>query len=163
MELTPETLLQKARRLEELNGHLTFRISRLAKLLEVEGAARVQNAAVNLTGYRMMLVISIFEEITVSDLSKVMVIDRAQISRAATDMIDRGLLEGRASRVSKRKKLLALTAAGTVEFQRLKAAFDQRQEKLEALLAEAEFAQFQTSVNRLSAFLEEEIQTESED
>ena len=103
MELTPETLLQRARMLEELNSHLTFRISRLAKLLEAEGAARVAGAAVNLTGYRMMLVVSIFGEITVSDLSKVMVIDRAQISRAATDMIERGLLAARANKASKRK------------------------------------------------------------
>ena len=158
MELTPETLLQRARMLEELNSHLTFRISRLAKLLEAEGAARVAGAAVNLTGYRMMLVVSIFGEITVSDLSKVMVIDRAQISRAATDMIERGLLAARANKASKRKKMLVLTEAGAAEFKRLKAAFDERQARLDAVLDADELAGLRAGLNKLSADLERNLQ-----
>ncbi|MEM9139013.1 MAG: helix-turn-helix domain-containing protein, partial [Pseudomonadota bacterium] len=91
MALTTDHLLQQVARLEALNANLTFRISRMAKLLEAEGAQRLEGSGLNLTSYRMMMVIAIFEEISVSDLSKLMLIDRAQISRAASDLIEDGL------------------------------------------------------------------------
>ncbi|MEM9063315.1 MAG: MarR family transcriptional regulator [Pseudomonadota bacterium] len=130
MDLSTDDLLDRVRKIDALNAHLTFRLSRLAKLLEIEGAQRISGSGVNLTGYRMMLVIDIFGEITVSDLGKVMLIDRAQISRAGAELIERGLMEARESPTSRRKKLLALTDEGAALYRDLRARFDTRETAL---------------------------------
>lgn len=87
MSLSTDDRLERTAKLDALNSRLTFRISRMNKLLEIEGVHRLAGSGINLTAYRMMLVIQVFGEISVSDLSKIMLIDRAQISRAATDLI----------------------------------------------------------------------------
>ena len=106
-----------------------------------------------LTCYRMMLVIEIFEEISVSDLSKIMVIDRAQISRAATDLIERGFLNARADRASKRKKLLALSDAGSRKFETLKTLFADRQATIEELLTEDDLRGLWRAVDKITDHL----------
>ena len=158
MSLSTDDLLERIAKLDVLNSHLTFRISRMSKLLEVEGTHRLAGSGVNLTAYRMMLVIQVFEEISVSDLSKIMLIDRAQISRAATDLIHSDLLEARADRTSKRKKLLALTKAGAELFDQLRARFDQREAALVGEIGE-DIDVLWASVNRISDWLEAQIET----
>lgn len=127
MSLSTDDLLSRVAKLDALNTHLTFRISRMAKLLEAEGAERLAGSGINLTAYRMMLVIEVFDEISVSDLSRIMLIDRAQVSRAATDLIERGVLEARSDKISKRKKLLALTKDGAATYADLRTRFNDRE------------------------------------
>jgi DNA-binding MarR family transcriptional regulator len=158
MDLSPETLTQRLQQIQRLNTHLTFRISRMSKLLEVEGIVRLQGSGITLTCYRMMLVIEIFEEISVSDLSKIMVIDRAQISRAATDLIERGLLEARADRASKRKKLLALSDAGREKFETLNALFADRQETIEGLLTDDDLKGLWQAIDKITNHLAEKVE-----
>lgn len=159
MSLSTDELLARVAKLDALNSHLTFRISRMAKLLEVEGSQRLAGSDVNLTAYRMMLVIQVFEEISVSDLAKIMLIDRAQVSRAATDMIARGILEGRADRVSKRKKLLALTDEGTALYATLRKRFDAREDALHGAIG-SDLDDVWSAINRISDWLETETQTD---
>lgn len=156
MSLSTEHLLQRAAKLDALNAHLTFRISRMAKLLEVEGSQRLADSGVNLTSYRMMLVIDVFDEISVSDLSRIMLIDRAQISRSASELIERGLVEAHADKGSRRKKLLALTRDGRDLYEVLRMQFDDREKALEGML-DADLAAFWRSLNRVSAWLEAEV------
>lgn len=157
MALTTDHLLQQVARLEALNANLTFRISRMAKLLEAEGAQRLEGSGLNLTSYRMMMVIAIFEEISVSDLSKLMLIDRAQISRAASDLIEDGLLEAKADRTSKRKKLLALTEAGRAKLGPLKQRFNARQIDIEAALDAKGMAGLWHAIDRIDALVQESL------
>ncbi|MEM9141020.1 MAG: MarR family transcriptional regulator, partial [Pseudomonadota bacterium] len=111
----------------------------------------------NLTSYRMMMVIAIFEEISVSDLSKLMLIDRAQISRAASDLIEDGLLEAKADRTSKRKKLLALTEAGRAKLGPLKQRFNARQIDIEAALDAKGMAGLWHAIDRIDALVQESL------
>ena len=159
MSLAIDDLLARVAKLEALNTHLTFRVSRMAKLLEVEGAERLVGSGINLTAYRMMLVIQVFGEISVSDLSRIMLIDRAQVSRAGADLIGRGLVEARADRISKRKKLLALTNNGKTLYAELRARFDVREMALKSVIGDDLDAMW-TSVNRISEWLEAEASSE---
>lgn len=158
MSLSTTDLLERIAKLEALNAHLTFRISRMSKLLELEGTQRLSDSDINLTAYRMMLVIEVFEEISVSDLSKIMLIDRAQISRAATELIDSGLLEARADRISKRKKLLALTASGAELYDRLRTRFDRREAALVQEIG-GDIDALWAAMNRISDWLETQTGT----
>ena len=158
MSLSTTDLMERIAKLEALNAHLTFRISRMSKLLELEGAQRLLDSDINLTAYRMILVIEVFEEISVSDLSKIMLIDRAQISRAATELIGTGLLEARADRIIKRKKLLALTAAGAELYDRLRIRFDEREAALVHEIG-SDVDALWAAMNRISDWLETQTGT----
>ncbi|MEM7213434.1 MAG: MarR family transcriptional regulator [Pseudomonadota bacterium] len=157
MSLNTDDLLRRVANLEALNSHLTFRISRMAKMLEVEGAKRLSGSGINLTAYRMMLVIEVFEEISVSDLSRIMLIDRAQISRAASQLIERDLIEARSDKTSRRKKLIALTPEGAAVYARLRARFDEREASLTAALEPDQRALW-SAIDGLSSWLEQEIE-----
>ena len=153
VSLSTDDLLARVAKLEALNTHLTFRLSRMAKLLEVEGAERLEGSGVNLTAYRMMLVIDVFGEISVSELARIMLIDRAQISRAGADLIERGLVEARADRISKRKKLLALTGEGKTIYSELRTRFDERETALTDAVGD-DLTALWAGVNRVSGWLE---------
>ena len=153
MDLSTEALLFQVRKLETLNQNLTFRISRLAKLLEIGAGPILEGSGVNLTGYRIMLVVGIFEEISVSDLAKLMLIDRAQISRAASDLIKAGLIEPRPDATSRRKKLLALTAPGQDLLDGLKPKFDVRQAEIEALFSATDLDAFSSGIDEITRLL----------
>ena len=157
MALSTRALKEHIQRLDVLNANLTFRISRLSKVLEVEGAQRIAGSGINLTGYRMMMVIGVFGEISVSDLSKLTVIDRAQVSRAATELIDRGLLEARADANSRRKKLLALTQTGQAKLADLNNTFADRQTDIEAMLDQAELEGLTSAIEKISAYLDDRL------
>lgn len=158
MSLSTTNLMERIAKLEALNAHLTFRISRMSKLLELEGSQRLSDSEINLTAYRMMLVIEVFGEISVSDLSKIMLIDRAQISRAATELIDTGLLEARADRISKRKKLLALSASGAELYDRLRTRFDEQEAALVSEIGD-DLDALWAAMNRISDWLETQTGT----
>lgn len=154
MQLSTEALKKQVSKFEELSTQLTFRISRMSKLLEVDGGARLAETGINLTGYRILLVVSIFEELSVSDLSKIMVIDRAQVSRSASDLIRQGWLESRSDRRSKRKKILALTQRGGEDFGAIRERFDQRQTQLETLLSDEELSVLSRAIDKISHYVE---------
>ena len=126
MNFSTEQLEDQMRKLGQLNDFLTYRINKMARLLEAEAALRLKGTGVNLTSYRIMLVISIFEEITVSDLARLLVIDRAQVSRLASDLTQQELLASKPDRSNKLKKLLMLTEKGREKYAELGARFDGR-------------------------------------
>lgn len=84
--LSADRLELRLAQLRELEKVLTFRIARLGKLLDMQSGQMLSELALPLTHYRILLVASIFGEISVSDLSRTMAIDRAQISRSAAEM-----------------------------------------------------------------------------
>jgi len=157
MDFSTDALTQRLQNLEALNTHLTFRISRLSKLLEIEGTARLDECGVNLTGYRMLQVIHTFKDISVSDLSKVMLIDRALISRTASHLIERGLLKAGSDPSSRRKKILSLTDEGQRLFHDLRARFDERQSEIEDLLSDPQLRQLLDSIDKISLYLEQRV------
>jgi len=155
MTISSAKLTAQARKIEALNSHLTFRITQMNKLLELEAATRLAGTGFTLTSYRILVIVGIFGEITAADLSRFMLIDRAQISRAAADLIDRGLLAVGADRSSRRKKLLSLTEAGRAVRERLYARFRARDAALDALLSDAEKAGLWSAIEKITDFAAE--------
>ncbi len=157
MDLSTERLAMQMRNIARLEEHLSFRIARLSKLLDVESALRLEGSGVNLTSYRILLVVDIFDEITISDISRIVVIDRAQISRAATVLIEEGYLSAKPDPSSKLKKLLTLTEAGREKFASLWALFDDRQPAMEKRLSADELSGLSGAIDKLTEFLQERI------
>ncbi|MEM1233751.1 MAG: MarR family transcriptional regulator, partial [Pseudomonadota bacterium] len=153
MNFSTDQLRDQMQKLSQLNGHLTYRITKLSKLLESEAVMRLKGTGVNLTTYRIMLVVSIFEEITVSDLARLMVIDRAQVSRLATEMTKQGWLTSKPDKSNKLKKLLMLTDAGHVQYARLRAVFKDRADLITEHASEEELEVLWQVIERVNMHL----------
>ncbi|MEM6897926.1 MAG: MarR family transcriptional regulator [Pseudomonadota bacterium] len=159
MNFSTEHLRDQMLKLSRLNGHLTYRISKLSKLLDAEAAHRLKGTGINLTTYRIMLIISIFEEITVSDLARLMVIDRAQVSRLATEMTRQGYLTSKPDKSNKLKKLLMLTGAGHERFATLRERFKDRSELVTNQANDDELEILWTIIDRVTLDLTDRIET----
>ncbi|MEL6914310.1 MAG: MarR family transcriptional regulator [Pseudomonadota bacterium] len=158
MNLSAPELEDQMRKLNTLNGHLPYRINKLSKLLEYEAGIRLKGSGINLTTYRIMLVISIFEEITVSDLARLLVIDRAQVSRLSTEMTRQGLLTSKPDRTNKLKKLLMLTEKGTTQFAELRQRFGDRARMITDHATEEELNVLWRLLDRVSVDLTNRIE-----
>ncbi|MCH2076709.1 MAG: MarR family transcriptional regulator [Rhodobacteraceae bacterium] len=158
MNFSTQQLRDQMQKLSQLNGHLTYRITKLSKLLEAEAILRLKGTGVNLTSYRIMLVVSIFEEITVSDLARLMVIDRAQVSRLATEMTKQGLLTSKADKSNKLKKLLMLTEEGHARYGELREAFQDRAELITQHATEEELEVLWGIIERVNHSLSDRLE-----
>ncbi|MEL6550738.1 MAG: MarR family transcriptional regulator [Pseudomonadota bacterium] len=158
MNLSAPELEDQMRKLNTLNGHLTYRITKLSKLLEAEAAIRLRDTGTNLTTYRIMLLVSIFDEITVSDLARLMVIDRAQVSRLSTEMTRQGLLTSKPDRTNKLKKLLMLTPDGERHYAELRDKFEDRATIITDHATEEELNVLWKLVDRVSQHLSDRIE-----
>ena len=139
--------------LAHLETHLSFRISRLSKLLDNQAARLLTGSGLTLTGYRILFVLSIFRETTAADLSRLMVMDRAQISRAVSGLIGEGSISNRPDPTNRRKRLLRVTESGETRLDGVRQRFRERQQLLESLLAEDELGGLSTAIDRLSRHL----------
>lgn len=157
MNLTSESLTKQLDKVKKLESLKTFQLARLSKMLEHHGQSLVQSSNVNLTGYRMLMIIDVFEEITLSDLSRVMLVDGAQISRAAKDLVTKGYIEYRPVPGNQRKKYLAHTIEGSKLLDVLKPRFAKREADLEKLLKEAGIEEMWVGVNLITEFLSREL------
>lgn len=157
MNFSTEQLKDQMQKLSELNGHLTYRIAKLSKLLESEAMMRLKGSGVNLTTYRIMLVVSIFEEITVSDLARLMVIDRAQVSRLATEMTKQGWITSKPDKSNKLKKLLMLTQEGHARFAAIREGFRDRAELITDHATDEELDVLWKIIDRVSISLSDKL------
>lgn len=157
MEISRQRLTDQLRKLNALEAQFTFRISRMSKLLDAQAADLLTGSGLSLTSYRMLMVIDIFEEISAADLSRVMVIDRAQISRSAAELKTSNLIDARQDPTSKRRKMLRLTPGGEALLHGLMPSIRARQARLEGLLSRSERDGFLAAINRISAYLADEL------
>lgn len=159
MNFSTHDLEDQMRKLNELNSHLTYRLNKLSKLLESEAAIRLKGTGINLTTYRIMLIVSIFEEITVSDLARLMVIDRAQVSRLSSEMARQGLLTSKSDKSNKLKKLLMLTPEGQERYEELRIRFSDRSELVTMHADEEEVNVLLNIVDRVNQHLADKIES----
>lgn len=157
MNLTSKNLTLQLDRVKKLEALKTFQLARLSKMLEHHGQTLVEDSNLNLTGYRMLLIIDIFEEITLSDLSRVMLIDGAQISRAAKDLVVKKYIEYRAVPGNQRKKYLAHTDAGSQLLQILKPRFEKREAEIEKLLKDDGIEEMWNGINLITDYISKDI------
>lgn len=122
-----ETQLEQVR---ELESRLTFRLSVLSKMLDQQGQEILKDTPLNLTSYRVLLVVETFGAISISDISRFTGLDRAQISRTAEALGRGGLVSFSAAPDSKRKKIVGLTESGQTLIAEIKPRFAQRDRML---------------------------------
>lgn len=143
--------------LARLEVHLSFRISRLCKLLDNHSTKNLKHPDLNLTDYRILLVLDIFKEASAAELSRLMVIDRAQISRSVGALRKAEFLTERGDPGNKRRKLLRLSDKGRATLAQEEPFFTARQNMFEDLLTPEELAGLTAAIDKLSHHLAQDL------
>lgn len=144
--------------LTELEGHLSFRIARLSKLMDNLTSQQLSQTGLNLTWYRILMVLGIFGETTAADLSRLMVVDRAQISRATADLVDEGFVHSRPDPKNRRKKLLRLSEKAQTLMAKTQPMVEVRQGLIFAILTDEERNGLVAAIDKLSRHLAAELE-----
>lgn len=126
-----EDRLEKIRRLEE---NLVFRFTIVNKILESQVTEMIAGTGPNLTGYPVLRITDIFESISISDLSRQLVVDRGQISRTATGLGKMGLITFEAEPGNKRKKMVVLSKQGHAMMEQLNPEFTAQRDYIEKVI-----------------------------
>ncbi len=134
MLLSARALEHQLEKVRDLESRLTFRLSVLSKLLDHQAQELLAGTDINLTSYRMLQIISTFDTVSISDISRFCGIDRAQVSRSAVDLDKRGLVVFSDDPASQRKKLVSLSDAGQELIDQLRPRFLARNAEFDALL-----------------------------
>lgn len=150
MPLSSKSLEDRLARVRDLEDQLTFRLSVLSKLLDQQAQALLEGTQINLTSYRILIVIHTFGEISISDLSRFCAIDRAQVSRSAVGLGRKGLVAFREDAVSKRKKIAVLTESGQELIDRFASSFAERDRRYDEALGPDRRAALIDAVNVLT-------------
>ncbi|MFY1709415.1 MarR family winged helix-turn-helix transcriptional regulator [Tritonibacter scottomollicae] len=156
--LDAEQLKKRLDAMSKLEEKLSFRIARLAKLMETHAVRTLGEAPLSLTGYRIMMSVELFEETSAADLGHVLLIDRAQISRSVRDLMEQGFLLTRPDPGSKRRKLLRLSEEGQALLETVKPAFARRQEGFISALEETEAVALNDAIATLTSHLAQALE-----
>ncbi len=150
VHFSAKTLEDQLERVRALESRLTFRLSILSKFLDQQAQAMLEGSGINLTGYRILNVINTLGGTSISDISRFCAMDRAQVSRSATELERQGLVMFKEDAVSKRKKLVEISSAGNTLLETIKPAFLERNEKLDELLGPERKAALTEAINLMT-------------
>lgn len=152
-------MLHAARQLHQrnLNGiatlesRLSFRLAVLQRMLDRQLARLLASHGMSIADYRIMLTIDAFGEISNADLVRMVVVDKALVSRRCKDMIGEGLVEAKADPANARRKLLGLTPAGQARLAEVEPEVEARNAALDDQLDATQRAALDAAITRLSA------------
>lgn len=150
---TPAGAAPRARRRRPttpLGESFTHRLHTLQKLTDrVTQAAYLEATGLPLGEGRCLAAVGAFAPLSVKDLARMANVDKAQASRAAQTLVDKGLVTKTASATDARGVVLRFTPAGEALWHRLMAVVQARNDEIVACLSPAERAQFGELLARL--------------
>ena len=97
----------------DVRGLLLYRIARIATLSDRSGQLHLSRRfGLNLGDWRVLSVIRALAPVTLTDLVGELHLDKGQLSRSISNLVERGLVRQSASHQNRRRTPLELTAAG---------------------------------------------------
>ncbi|MEM8869578.1 MAG: MarR family transcriptional regulator [Pseudomonadota bacterium] len=154
--LNSESLERQLELVRELENRLTFRLSYVSKLIDHQAADFLRDTPISLAAYRILMVVKMFGEISLSDVSRFNAIDRAQVTRSAAALEKQGFVEFRTDPRSKRKKLLVLSGSGESLLAQVRPKFDARRRRLEEALGPGTLEDLLKGLEKVARFVGED-------
>ena len=122
-----------------LRKRISFRLQRVGILLTTQAGSLLKtDGGLTLNQWRLMTFLSERECGSVFELSKLGFIDKATLSRAATELVKRGLIFSEASPTDRRATVLRLTDAGREVLSKVEPGMQRRQADLMNAITEEE-------------------------
>ncbi len=135
---------------EGLRSFVTFRIMRVQNRLNAQAAALLRKYTdLSLTEWRIMSILHLTGPTTASNISRVVEMDKGQISRGLKPLIGRGLIQKSDHAQDNRQTILALTDLGTTTVVENQKIMRKRQERLTRDMSDEELETFYTLLDRL--------------
>lgn len=136
----------------DLDRFFTYRLHRIAKLSDRGSAAAYQaECGLALSEGRCLAAVGQFEPASVKDLARLANLDKANASRAADNLVQRGLVEKAASATDGRGVALSLTGEGRVLWRRVMKLIARRNAEVFGCLTGAELQLLDGLLDRLVA------------
>lgn len=131
---------------------LSFRIARFNRLIERMGGANFQSRlGITLNEWRLIGIIEALSNATVSDVRRVLVMDKGQMSRVSSGLVERGLIVASPSRNDGRVMTLSLTDMGRQLHADVLAEASLRNERLSGCFTPDECAEFLRLLDKLTS------------
>lgn len=128
---------------EGLRSVLTFKLARAQARLSAQATHLLRtHSDVSLVEWRVIQLILLFGETSMSVLANEFEIDKGQLSRKINSMIERGLVVSEQDPSDQRKHILSLTPKSVVIAKDMKPIMDARQKKLRAEISDTDMATF---------------------
>ena len=122
-----------------LRKRISFRLQRVGILLTTQAGSLLKtDGGLTLNQWRLITFLSERECGSVFELSKLGFIDKATLSRAATELVKRGLIVSEASPTDRRASVLRLTEAGREVLSKVEPGMQRRQADLMSAITEEE-------------------------
>jgi DNA-binding MarR family transcriptional regulator len=129
---------------------LSFRIARMAAINERAGGLHFQKElSLRLNEWRVLGLVCAFGHAAFSEIRAQLLIDKGQLSRVVRALVDRGLLDSRASNRDGRQVDLAATEAGRALHERALRFTAERNESMASVLSARECVQLLEMLDRL--------------
>lgn len=137
---------------QRLDGFLTYRLHQVNKITDKASSdAYAQEFGLPVGEARCLAAIGNFAPLSVNQLAAKANLDKAQASRAAQALVERGLVAKQASTVDARGVVLELTAAGRRLWARVMRLIERRNEEIFGCLTRAEQRQLAVLLDRVLA------------
>lgn len=141
----------------ELSEFLTYRMARVQAKLNAMGNRLVQErCGLTLAQWRILLLVSMNEGSTSSDLTRSSAMDKGLFSRKVKSMVDSGLVSSKQDEDDSRVYRLSLTDAGKLIMQDLLPYMQGKQVELINRLTEDELKHMRSALEKIERAIEEE-------
>lgn len=138
-----------------LNQRISFRLQRTGALLTAQAVQLLkQSEGLTLNQWRMLSFLSEREGGSAHELAKLGFIDKATMSRAAAELLKKGLIASNVSDEDRRSTILSLTSRGHDMVERVAPVMINRQSELMSSLTEAEHEALIAALDKLEAAVE---------
>ena len=134
------------------SSFVTFRLAKLQSRLNAQGTAILkENSGLSLVEWRVIQVIRMFDNPSLSQIAEHVQMDKGQLSRKIKGMIEKGLLKSQRDVGDKRIQKLGLTEKAVEINRRLMPIMEQRQHNLLTDITPDELDSFYRIIDKIEA------------
>ena len=134
------------------SSFVTFRLAKLQSRLNAQGTAILkENSGLSLVEWRVIQVIRMFDNPSLSQIAEHVQMDKGQLSRKIKGMIEKGLLKSQRDDGDKRIQKLGLTEKAIEINRRLLPIMEQRQHNLLTDITPDELDSFYRIIDKIEA------------
>ena len=131
---------------------VTFRLARLQSALNAQAHALLkQTGELSLVEWRLILLLSLYGNLSMSQVREIVEIDKGQLSRKIKSMIGKGLLSSERDAKDKRVQHVTLTSKGLALRERVFPVMQTRQQVLLENVSSEELAIFYQVMDKIEA------------
>jgi DNA-binding MarR family transcriptional regulator len=130
---------------------LSYKISRTANAMSRSAALRYQQFGVSLQEWRTIALLAAEAPMSLNELARAAGLDKAQMSRAVSALVERGFVLRKESEAGGRAVEISLSRRGEALYKELIAAARERDAAFQACLSETEHAVLEGALRRLQS------------